>query len=635
MDERHTPLSPESRSEKPEVRTQQEQTPSGGNAPEAAPEHAEKKYDLNDAYAEFDNGYTEDAQDEVAKVTAAILDEEPVEDPYAEELDDEFEEWEERPGRGGKIALIVLASLVGVLIAAYIATCALAANRTTALKGTKVMGVDVGGLSRQQVEEMWEKESDRICGEMKIPLVAGGKELDVVSVADLGVSITPQDAADCAMRAGRTDKFLAGGWNLIRSMFGTTDSTVRLTVDDQKLDRAVDKLCDKLGGTLVEGSYRLDEEKNDGLYVTKPRDGVIIDRDALCVDIRKAISTGELGPVNCTVETVKAQPFDLAAIYEEIHGEMANAGYNKSTGELTDERIGVEFNLEEALALLANAKPGEEFVVPGTVEFPAVGKEELEGVLFRDLLGTYSTVANGTQNRQNNVRKAAGKVNGTILNSGDKFSFNNVVGDPSQANGYYPAPAYVGGKTVDVYGGGVCQVASTLYYATQLSNLKIVERRKRRRKKKLLLRQHLQRHRHQLPHPRRGHVYQQQPRDHQHLRHQAGRHLRPHGQQHPVLDPLHRGVRGGQLPGPGPEGGGAERLYGLLREDLAQRICRGRHADLLHGGGREQLSDAAHHLPHWSLCPGAYPGAHTGAYAGAYTGAYARADAGTDAGAHA
>ncbi|MBQ9393594.1 MAG: VanW family protein, partial [Oscillospiraceae bacterium] len=42
--------------------------------------------------------------------------------------------------------------------------------------------------------------------------------------------------------------------------------------------------------------------------------------------------------------------------------------------------------------------------------------------------------------------------------------------------GYYPAPAYVGGKSVDVYGGGVCQVSSTMYYAVLLANLKIVER---------------------------------------------------------------------------------------------------------------------------------------------------------------
>ena len=478
MDERRTPLSAQSLGDEPEIRTQTGEVPVGEGTPGPETVKTNKKYDLSDAYAEFDNGYEEnDAEDEPEEEDAPDepAEDEPEEDLYDEEPD-EYDEWEPMPRRAGKIALIVVGALIVALVGAYMVMCALAANRTTALNGTRVMGVDVSGLTRQQVEEMWEKESDRICGEMKIPLMAGGKMLDEVSVSDLGVSITAKDAADCAMQAGRTDNFLIGGWNLIRSFFGSTDSTVRLTVDDRKLDSAVDRLCAKLGGTVVEGAYRLDEEKCEGVYVTKPRDGVTVDRDALCVDIRKAISTGELDKVNCSVKTVAAQPFDLAAIYEEIHGEMANAGYDKATGGLTDERIGVEFNLEEALAMLANAEPGTEFLVPGTVEFPVVSKEELKDVLFRDCLGSYSTVANGTQNRQNNVRKAAGKVNGTILNSGENFSFNKVVGDPSQANGFYPAPAYVGGKTVDVYGGGVCQVASTLYYATLLSNLKIVDR---------------------------------------------------------------------------------------------------------------------------------------------------------------
>ena len=46
----------------------------------------------------------------------------------------------------------------------------------------------------------------------------------------------------------------------------------------------------------------------------------------------------------------------------------------------------------------------------------------------------------------------------------------------TKENGYYPAPSYVGGKTVDSYGGGVCQVSSTMYYASMLANLKIVTR---------------------------------------------------------------------------------------------------------------------------------------------------------------
>ena len=59
---------------------------------------------------------------------------------------------------------------------------------------------------------------------------------------------------------------------------------------------------------------------------------------------------------------------------------------------------------------------------------------------------------------------------------GDVFSYNKTLGPRTQANGYLPAPAYIGGKTVDDVGGGICQNSSTLYLAVLRANLEIVER---------------------------------------------------------------------------------------------------------------------------------------------------------------
>ncbi|MBQ1675581.1 MAG: VanW family protein [Oscillospiraceae bacterium] len=416
------------------------------NQPETNP-----KMDLKAAYAEYDQGIQE-------------LPEEP--EPVVSE--------EPRPRhRGVKIALVVCGIVAAFLASAYLGLCAKEARRSTVEKGTTVLGVDAGGMTRAQVVELCEKEGPRICAESQIPLMMEGEELTRVSFADLAVSVSAEEAADKALEAGRTG-FLAGGWKMLRGDTEETEIDVGLTVDEQAMDRAVDDLCDRLGGTLVDGAYRFDEEK--GLFVTKPCDGLEIDRSALRADIGRAVATRDLRPITCKYVATAAQSVDLEAIYDELHSVMANAGVNKSTGELTEARVGVDFDLEEAQRLLDAAQPGQEILVPCTVTYPSVYKKDLEGVLFRDLLGTYSTVATGSENRQKNVRKAAEAVNGTVLNSGEVFSYNGVVGDPSKANGYYPAPAYVGGKTVDVYGGGVCQVASTTYYASLLSNMEIVDR---------------------------------------------------------------------------------------------------------------------------------------------------------------
>lgn len=62
------------------------------------------------------------------------------------------------------------------------------------------------------------------------------------------------------------------------------------------------------------------------------------------------------------------------------------------------------------------------------------------------------------------------------MNSGDVFSYNDVVGQRTAARGYQAAPAYVQGETVDEIGGGICQTSSTLYLACLRSNLEITER---------------------------------------------------------------------------------------------------------------------------------------------------------------
>ena len=130
----------------------------------------------------------------------------------------------------------------------------------------------------------------------------------------------------------------------------------------------------------------------------------------------------------------------------------------------------------EAQRLLDAAAPGETVTVPAQVELPAVTAEELEQVLFRDVLGEARTHVGGTSARRSNVKLSAASINEYVMNSGDVFSYNDVVGQRTAARGYQAAPAYVQGETVDEIGGGICQTSSTLYLACLRSNLEITER---------------------------------------------------------------------------------------------------------------------------------------------------------------
>lgn len=79
--------------------------------------------------------------------------------------------------------------------------------------------------------------------------------------------------------------------------------------------------------------------------------------------------------------------------------------------------------------------------------------------------------------RTYNLKLSTNSMNGYILLPGEVFSFNGVVGPRIPARGYKEADVIVRAKLVPDYGGGVCQVSSTLYNAVLRADLEVIERR--------------------------------------------------------------------------------------------------------------------------------------------------------------
>ena len=105
---------------------------------------------------------------------------------------------------------------------------------------------------------------------------------------------------------------------------------------------------------------------------------------------------------------------------------------------------------------------------------PRGTEEELSQV--KDVLGTATTYYGSTYQRNTNVEVGASKINGTLLYPGESYSVTAAVIPFSAENGYELAPSYESGKVVDTYGGGICQVSTTLYNALLKAELEILER---------------------------------------------------------------------------------------------------------------------------------------------------------------
>lgn len=104
-------------------------------------------------------------------------------------------------------------------------------------------------------------------------------------------------------------------------------------------------------------------------------------------------------------------------------------------------------------------------------------KDDLNAVKNRTVrlysFTTYFDASNAE--RSSNIRLAASKINGTVISAGESFSFNKTVGARTRENGFKQAKIIEDGKFVLGFGGGVCQVSTTLYNAALLSGLEIAE----------------------------------------------------------------------------------------------------------------------------------------------------------------
>jgi len=112
--------------------------------------------------------------------------------------------------------------------------------------------------------------------------------------------------------------------------------------------------------------------------------------------------------------------------------------------------------------------------VPTVLKAPEVTEEMLNEQF--GLVSEFSTKCSSNANRNNNISQACKYITGTILQPGEQFSFNKVVGVRTYDRGFREATVILGGQYEQGLGGGICQVSSTLYNAVAKADLKVVER---------------------------------------------------------------------------------------------------------------------------------------------------------------
>lgn len=100
-----------------------------------------------------------------------------------------------------------------------------------------------------------------------------------------------------------------------------------------------------------------------------------------------------------------------------------------------------------------------------------------EKTTLKEIAKYTTNIYDDEKNRVYNIKLACKNLNNTLVRPGEEFSFNSKMGDMGKKEGYKKATGFdSNGKNIKVYGGGICQISSTLYNALLIADLDVTER---------------------------------------------------------------------------------------------------------------------------------------------------------------
>ena len=376
------------------------------------------------------------------------------------------------------IAVIAAVVILMIIAAAYCGFCDWVRDNgrllpgTTAQDATGTIQVDLSGMLRDDAVQTMSTymEAHLAARGVTIHYDGGSQTLpgsllkvDPVSPIDYGMAYK---AYQPFLRLGA----LWLGW--IEDPVPLSLSAATLTAEGvEEAERVAQYIADAVYIEPVGYTCEVDEETGV-VTVTHGTEGRTLDAEALAATLKQALLDGQ-SQLEAEYITVPTNSIDAQTIYDMVYSDPVDP-YLLEDGSLSLPVDGVSIDVAAGQELLDAAGPGETCTIP--LVYTPTDFSTCQDLLYQNVLAENVSWMDGVHERSFNVNRTAEFCNETIIMPGQIFSYLNAVGDPSVANGYMMSTGYQDGRTVEMEGGGACQVSSALYYCAVYANLEIVWR---------------------------------------------------------------------------------------------------------------------------------------------------------------
>ena len=413
-----------------------------------------------------------------------------------------------KKSKAGMTAFYVICAIVLVLAIALAGLFVL--DGGTIVDNIYVAGVPVGGLDKENAiaqvnaatNHVYEENTLTLVlpdGEMAIDPDVSRVSLDAESAVEAayaygrlfgivkvpGLTKAPEERLDVdlepyfEMNTGEVEDMLVQKADEVYAELKQSEVTFEERPAEDKPEEETEEAEEDSEEAEETGEETQEETKpavDQVMLITKGITARTLDTDALYAEVLQAYSKVDFTPIEFEYNETAPDPIDLQALFDSNCTAPVNAKYDEEAGELIKDISGYGFVVEDVQAMLDEAEEGETIEVIFEELEAETTLDDLKGYMFQDKLSSYSSPHTAIYNRTRNLELACEAINGTIINDGEIFSFNKIVGERTASKGYKAAAVYVSGDTEDQLGGGVCQVASTIYLCALLADLEIVER---------------------------------------------------------------------------------------------------------------------------------------------------------------
>ncbi len=424
-----------------------------------------------------------------------------------------------------RLLLLLLAAPFALLVAAYLGDLLYSKDRV--VRGVTAAGVHIGGLTLTDAEARLRAE---VTPRATRPIpVTAGPERSEIDPTSAGLAV------DWRATVEQTGAQPLNPITRLTSLFTTREIGVVSTADDTALTAALEDLGATVAQDPVEGTVRFVGSEP---VAVDPQNGRQLDVDASAELLKRDWADGtvidlpvvELPP-STTASDVQAAIDDVAA--PAVSAPLVITGDDRARARIDEDVIAAALNFdiddgdivatvdENAIAdaarpqLAASETPLREATIDFTASPPAkVPSQDGRRIDYDETLADLMDVLTDTTDREIaavyvdepatfttedlnalgpvqvigefqtsgfagdsgvNIKRAAGAIDGIVVAPGETFSLNGATNPRSKANGYVEAGIIMHGRPDRGVGGGVSQVATTLFNAAYFAGMELVE----------------------------------------------------------------------------------------------------------------------------------------------------------------